>query len=100
MSEQRIISTNMPRNVEAVRIRQVNAKPYRSPDIDRFLAKKDIAILYKRWKDEWPTPLGLRGGALSITCALILEVGFGKLSKVYGVRRAKLFTVAAKRGEA
>ena len=71
----------------------------RSPDVDGFLPEKDVEVLYGRWKSEkWGAPITLRGGTLSITCDMIVEVGFQGLSKIYGVRRAKRLLDASKRG--
>jgi len=71
----------------------------RSPDIDGFLPKSDVEMLYTRWDDDsWGKPLMLHGNIPSITCDQVKEVGFQDLSKVYGVRRAKRLIDAAARG--
>jgi hypothetical protein len=69
----------------------------RSPNIDGFLLNGDTAVLYGRWKAErWGAPLQFSGGITSITCNMIVDVGFQDLAKVYGVRRAKRLLDAAK----
>ena len=71
----------------------------RSPDVDGFLLNGDTEILYGRWKDEeWGAPIQLSGGITSITCDMVVEIGFQNLTKVYGVRRAKRLLDASKRG--
>ena len=71
----------------------------RSPDVDGFLLNGDTEILYGRWKDEeWGAPIQLSGGIKSITCDMVVEIGFQNLTKVYGVRRAKRILEASKRG--
>ena len=79
--------------------RRTNRLAVRSPDVDGFLPEKDVEVLYGRWKSEkWGTPIALSGGTLSITCDMVVEVGFQGLSKIYGVRRAKRLLDASKRG--
>lgn len=71
----------------------------RSPDVDGFLPNKDVEVLYGRWKAEkWGAPVALAAGVTSITCDMVVEVGFQDLSKIYGVRRAKRLLDASKRG--
>lgn len=71
----------------------------RSPDIDGFLLNGDVEVLYSRWKAEkWGTPIALAAGVTSITCDMVVEIGFQDLTKIYGVRRAKRLLDAAKRG--
>jgi len=70
----------------------------RSPDIDGFLPEAVVPVLYERWKNIWGIPIVLHGGAKSLTCDMVKDVGFQKLSRVYGVRRAKLLIEAAQRG--
>ncbi len=71
----------------------------RSPDIDGFLLNGDVEVLYGRWKAEkWGSPVALAVGVNSITCNMVLDVGFQGLSKIYGVRRAKRLMDASKRG--
>jgi len=70
----------------------------RSPDIDGFLPSAVIPVLYERWKAAWETPIVLRGGIQSITCDMVVDVGFTALSRTFGVRRAKLLVEAAQRG--
>ena len=79
--------------------RRTNRKAVRSPDIDGFLSDATVTVLYKRWKnDKWENIIILHGGIPSITCDMVKDVGFQQLSKVYGVRRAKVLMVAAERG--
>ena len=79
--------------------RRTNRKAVRSPDIDGFLSEATITVLYERWKNkDWEHIIILHGGIPSITCDMVKEVGFQKLSKVYGVHRAKVLMVAAERG--
>jgi hypothetical protein len=89
-------SEKMP---EKTLIRRRASKPFpRSPDMDGFIPEVMVPVLYERWKSKrWGEPIVLSGGTLSITCDMIAEVGFQPLSKVYGVRRAKLFMDIAKR---
>lgn len=82
---------------ELVRIRRGSSYA-RSADIDGWLSDKDVEILYKRWRKTWPTPISFRGGVLSITCDLVLEVGHKLLVKAYGVQRASRLINAAKKG--
>ncbi len=79
--------------------RRTNRLAVRSPDIDGFLPEKDVEVLYGRWKAEkWGSPIALAAGVSSITCNMVVDVGFQGLSKIYGVRRAKRLLDASKRG--
>lgn len=79
--------------------RRTNRLAVRSPDIDGFLLNGDVEVLYGRWKaGKWGSPVALAVGVTSITCNMVLDVGFQGLSKVYGVRRAKRLLDASKRG--
>lgn len=84
---------------EKTLIRLRASKPFpRSPDMDGFIPGVMVPVLYERWKSKvWGEPITFSGGATSITCDMIVEVGFQALAKVYGVRRAKLFMDIAKR---
>lgn len=70
----------------------------RSPDVDGFLPSAVVPVLYERWQSAWEAPVVLSGGTKSITCDMVLDVGFQSLSRTYGVRRAKLFVESAQRG--
>ena len=70
----------------------------RSPDVDGFIPSAVVPVLYERWKSAWEAPIVLSGGTTSITCDMVLDVGFKALSRTYGVRRAKLFIESAQRG--
>jgi hypothetical protein len=78
--------------------RRTDRLAVRSPDIDGYLPKAVIPVLYERWKTVWGSPVVLHGGISSITCDMVKDVGFQKLSRIYGVRRAKLFMDAAQKG--
>ena len=70
----------------------------RSADIDGFLPNDVVKVLYAKWKNTWEAPIVLSGGTKSITCDMVKDLGFQVLSKVYGVRRAKVLMDAAGRG--
>lgn len=70
----------------------------RSPDIDGFLLNGDVEVLYGRWKAAWEAPIALAVGVTSITCDMVVDVGFQDLAKIYGVRRAKRLLEGANRG--
>lgn len=70
----------------------------RSPDVDGFLPEALVPVLYERWHPTWEAPIVLSGGTRSITCDMVRDVGFQQLSRIYGVRRAKLLLEAAERG--
>jgi hypothetical protein len=79
--------------------RRTNRLAVRSPDVDGFLLNGDIEILYGRWKaGKWGEPVALAAGVTSITCDMVVDVGFQDLTKIYGVRRAKRLLDAANRG--
>ena len=78
--------------------RRTDRMAVRSMDIDGYLPKAVVPVLYERWNDKWEKPLVLSGGTRSITCNMVKDIGFGALSKVYGVKRAKLLMDAANRG--
>ena len=67
--------------------------------IDLFLSEAEKEKLYLKWKEEWVAPTEHRGGIKTLRCMDIKEVGYSKLSKVYGPRFAKkLTTIAEERG--
>lgn len=70
----------------------------RSPDVDGFIPTGDVEVLYGRWKATWEAPIVFSGGTLSITCDMVVDVGFQALTKIYGVRRAKRLLDGANRG--
>ncbi len=78
--------------------RRTNRLAVRSPDIDGFLLNGDVEVLYGRWKAKWEAPVALAAGVISITCDMVVDVGFQDLTKIYGVRRAKRLLDASKRG--
>ena len=78
--------------------RRTNRLAVRSPDIDGFLLNGDVEVLYGRWKAKWEAPVALAAGVISITCDMVVDVGFQDLTKIYGVRRAKRLLDAAKQG--
>ena len=63
--------------------------------IDRFLSEEDTAKLHDRWQDDWPERTSHRGGTETLMCKDIIEVGYGKLSKVYGPHFAKKLLAVA-----
>lgn len=90
--------TGASKNVSRIRIRS-GASFARSPDIDGFLNELDVKVLYKRWKsEEWGEPIVLRGGIVSLTCDMLLEIPWKELVKTYGVKRAKRLLEAGNKG--
>ena len=73
----------------------------RQPEIkiDLFLSEDEKEKLHTKWKEEWPAPTVHRGNVKTLRCMDIKEVGYSKLSKVFGPRFAKkLTTIAEERG--
>jgi hypothetical protein len=65
--------------------------------IDGYLDDKTCAILYEKWKPEWPEPLVYPGNQKAITAEMILEVSFRQLVRVYKKKRATLLRDVAQR---
>jgi hypothetical protein len=88
------------RDMSDIQIRRRTTRlAVRSPDVDGFLPDGDVEVLYVRWKAaKWGTPIMLSGGTPSITCDMVVDVGFQALTKIYGVRRAKRLLDGANRG--
>ncbi len=87
-------------DIQNVQIRRRTSRlAVRSPDVDGFVPDKDVEVLYGRWKaGKWGAPIMLSGGIPSITCDMVVDVGFQALTKIYGVRRAKRLLDGANRG--
>lgn len=73
--------------------------PVVSASMDRFLEDEDLMILYERWQENWPAPVGLRGGGVLIRTNMVREVDWKELSTTYGPKRAKLYRDIAERYE-
>lgn len=61
----------------------------------QYISTEDMTLLVERWK--WREPLIYPGNLTFISCEMVSEVGYQELSKVYGVRKAKLFTEVAEK---
>lgn len=87
----RAIAGSQDNTVERVVQRQGVRIPTISPGMDRFLRGDDLTILYERWQDDWPEPLGLPGGGKLINTAMVRELTWQQLSNIYGAKRAKVY---------
>ena len=65
--------------------------PVRSASMDRFLDEEDRRVLYERWQEDWPTPVGLQGGGLMVTAEMVRQISWKALSGAYGAKRAKVY---------
>lgn len=71
-----------------------NAVPYirkgssvaRGTTIDEYLGADDCAVLYERWQSAWPEPYYFRGGVMTITSEMVLQVPEDDFERVMGGR--------------